>query len=271
MKSKIAEACFFVLGALTADSTFGQTSVRAPLDPQSPFYRIIGEIEQLDNPKGSGTAWFFDKAGCLVISNFHGAFGESVDPVTGKVNILPNPAIGHKLRFKFDLNPKSKLFNRSEVATVVDFGNYADGTMSGLRGDLAAMRITPCAGTDFAGPELERNDVDMKNPTGRLMLVSIERNPNGTREILAEIGCRATIRNPTVGIVASNCERGRGRSGSPLFNEGADGVFRVAGIHVQGWMTLHKTTWAIAISGKYLNNFLDSVLSQANVPDAAGK
>lgn len=153
---------------------------RKPVDPHSRFNKIVGEVTPIKGDGMRGNAWFYGTGGCFAVTNYHVAFGKTkrIDkhPVTGnnveRIILVDHPGVGHRVTFNFDLNTKTQEFSRTANATVVAFGSYEQGTISGIREDIVLLRIDPCAGADYVGMEMDRSIDKTKTPTVMLMTVS---------------------------------------------------------------------------------------------------
>ena len=249
-----------LLAACSAVSS--QPTAYKPVDAQSRFNKIIGEVSQLKDGNLVGNAWFYGKDGCHVVTNFHVAFGKTKKierhKVTGeefeRVLLVDNPARGHRTRLNFDFDPKSQAFSRSVVAEVVAFGNYEQGSIAGIREDIALLRLEQCAGPEYAGLDMDRADENQKNPPGRMMIFSSLRSADGKVLIGSFEGCRATVKTPGAGLVGSSCPTHDGMSGSMMISED---TMRIVGLNVSRFQYDDGTKAGIAVSAKYLNKFLD--------------
>ena len=99
-----------------------------------------------------GNAWFYGSDGCFVITNFHVAFGQTkksvrIEPtgkVINRVVLVDNPRSGHEVRFGYDFNAATGDFVRAAIGTVVAFGIYEEGSIAGMREDVAVLRLEKC-------------------------------------------------------------------------------------------------------------------------------
>lgn len=203
------------------------------------------------------------------MTNFHVAFGKTKQAVIvrgkqiNRLVLVNNPVVGHKVKLEFDFDLNTGEFQRTAVATVVASGIYEEGSIAGMREDLALLQLAPCAGKDFAGLELDRSQKNQKNPPGNLMIVGSLRSPEGKRFIGIRTGCRSTVETPGAGIVATSCDLVDGMSGSMLISEE---TLQIVGIGVSSFKFEDGTPAGISVSAKYLSKFLDDHFQFQNKP-----
>ena len=240
------------LGTAHAD----KPTLRQVVAQDSPFTKNIGEVAN-ETPEGTfvGDAWFIGSDGCNIVTNFHVALGRGVSKDDRTLIVKP-PFLGRTAEFHYAVNQKTGAFTRKTIAVVTDFGNYEQGTMSGLRSDLAVMRLKECAGKDYLGLEVDQSEENQENPPGKLMTLSHLRTDDGRRRVAVQTDCSATIRNPSPGIVAHSCEVVGGMSGSPVLVQGSDSRWRVVAMNVKEKAFPDGTPVGIGISANYLIKFL---------------
>ena len=217
-------AAVFTL-ALAAMFT-GEASAQSgkAMDPGSRLNKIVGAISQIKDGGLIGNAWFYGKDGCFVVTNYHVAFGKAKrsvkHPLTGKdvekLVLVDNPGVGHPVTLNFDLNPKTNEFTRRVSAAVAAFGNYEEGTVDGIAEDIVLLRLNQCAGSDYAGIEVDRTEANQRNPAGHLLMVSSTRTADGKTIVASQSGCKATEETPGAGLIGHSCETSEGTSGSMM-------------------------------------------------------
>ena len=255
-----------ILAILAAMPAVANVSARKPVDPNGEFAKLTGQITQIGATGAEyGNGFIVGAEGCFVLTNFHVAFGKSIDRATGEIEMVDNVAVGHSVNFALDAEARTGKHKTTMKATVVEFGNYESGTSRGFLGDIALLRLENCLGKEYAQLPIDRPAAGKTLPTGKLMTVSSSRAGSGKNEVLVEQGCRARNATPVVGMMLSDCEIVGGMSGSMILEEGADGKWRLAGVttaagaHVDG-KQLSKAIYATAI-----NKFLDSAMGEAQL------
>ena len=240
-----------------------QDPVRKPVAPDGPFARLIGLITQI-GAKGEeyGNGFVVGSEGCHVLTNFHVAFGKSVDRKTGEIEMVDDVEVGHTVNFEFKLDRKTGTFQNSLKAKVVEFGNYESGTSHGFLGDLALLRLEKCLGAQYGHLEIDRPAAGKTLPTGQLMTVGASRSSLGKVEIAVEEGCRARSATPVIGMMLSNCEIVGGMSGSMILEEGADKRWRLAGVSTSAGAHVNGKQISKAIYATAINKFLNGQLSK---------
>lgn len=250
------------LSALSG-SAFAQSTI--PSQAPNRFHKIVGEVSQLNDGNVVGNSWFYGKDGCYVVTNFHVAFGKSKKTIKHKVTgaeierlvLVDNPGLGHKVKLNFDFNPKTQSFSRTAVATVAAFGIFEEDTILGIREDIALLRLDTCAGSEYAGLDIDRSVENQKNPQGNITMISSMRSPDGKTFIGRLNGCRATAETPGAGVVATNCATSPGMSGAMMLSEDKNGELRIVGLHAHAIEYADGSRLALGISAKYLGKFMD--------------
>ena len=251
------------LSVLVAMPAAADISPRRPVDPKGSFAKLTGQITQTGPSDGGfGNGFIVGADGCHVLTNFHVAFGKSVDPKTGEVEMVDNTEVGHTVNFAFDLDASTGKFKTTLKAKVVEFGNYESGTSQGFLGDMALLRLERCLGKDYGQLEIDRPPVEKRVASGKLMTVSSSRNKFGKNEVLVEEGCRASTATSVTGMMLSNCESVPGMSGSMILEEGTDKKWRLAGITTDRSKFADGTKVSQAIYAKVINKFLDGALGE---------
>ena len=252
------------LAAVIAAPAVADVSPRKQVDPKGAFAKLTGQIEQVGATNGAyGNAFIVGADGCHVLTNFHVAFGKSVDAKTGQIELVDDVNVGHTVNFSFDLDSKTGKFKRSLKAKVVEFGNYEADTSRGFLGDIALLRLENCVGKEYGNLEIDRPASEKRVASGRLMTVSASRNTSGKNEILVEEGCRADSATSVTGMMLSNCIGVPGMSGSMQLEEGSDKKWRLAGLTTNLSSYADGTPVTKSIYAKVINKFLDSALGEA--------
>ena len=61
---------------------------RKPIDPNTGFARLTGQVVQTGTSEGFGNGFVIGRMGCHVLTNFHVAFGKSKNLSTGEVQFV---------------------------------------------------------------------------------------------------------------------------------------------------------------------------------------
>lgn len=258
--SKVVTRKVLNIATLTvmAVPAFADVSARKPVDPKGSFAKLTGQISQLGQSNSAyGNAFVVGSEGCHVLTNFHVAFGKSVDPKTSEVEMVDDVAVGHTVDFSFGLDTKSGKFQETIKAKVIEFGNYESGTARGFLGDIALLKLDRCLGKDFGSLEIDRPATDKLVPTGKLMTVSSSRAAGGKNEVLVEEGCRAVPGTSVTGMMLSNCVNVPGMSGSMILEEGLDKKWRLVGMSTTLNSFNDGTKISKALYARAINKFLD--------------
>ncbi len=234
---------------------------RKPVDPQSQFAKLTGQISQVGaTGRGFGNGFIVGSEGCHVLTNFHVAFGKSADAKTGEIEIVENVNVGHTVNFAFDLDASTGEFKRRLLAKVVEFGNYEFNTARGFLGDIALLRLEKCLGHEYGQLEIDRPAPGKTLPEGLLTTVSSSLDSTGKNVVLVESGCRADTGTTITGMVLSYCETVPGMSGSMILEEGSDKKMRLVALATGGGARVSGKQISKSIYVTVINNFLDEAL-----------
>lgn len=252
-----------VLSMLISTSAMAASSGRKVVDPKSIKYgNIAGELTIPGKPHIWANAYFVGSDGCQILTNYHAVFADSMDPTTKKVKLVKPRAPGYEVNVAFDLDGKTGKFRRRVKAVAMELANYDQTTTEGMTQDMALLRVTPCAGSEFAGPELDRPEYGKFVPTGELTTISTRRKDDGTNELLVETGCVSAKSTSVAGLFYSNCHIEAGMSGSMIVESGADGKSRLVGMSTSEKKFDDGFLMSIAVHSSSITPFVESVLGE---------
>ncbi len=82
---------FSFASAQQSNGGFADLGNRKPVDPDGPIAKLVGLITQV-GAKGEeyGNGFVVGAEGCHVLTNFHVAFGKSVDRSSGEIEMVEN-------------------------------------------------------------------------------------------------------------------------------------------------------------------------------------
>lgn len=255
----IAKTIGCVIAALVTVPAFAQESVRKPVDPRGQFARLAGEVTAPDSQM-AGNAFIIGSEGCHILTNYHVAFGESVD-ASGKVKLVGREkrTTERVVNFAFDLDSKTGKFKRNTRAKVVEFGNFQNGTVMGMMGDVALLRLENCAGKEYGTLPINRPAQGKETPVGKLQTFSVQRSEDGSYKIVSQEQCAADTFTTAVGLFVSNCEIRPGDSGSMVL-EDVGGKMQLAGIYSKHTVLQDGTTTTISVFATEILKITDPVL-----------
>ncbi len=259
---KIAKAISLsTLAILMSTSALAESSGRNVVDPESvQFGKIAGELTIPGKPNLAGNAFFVGADGCQIISNYHVVFADSVDSVSKKIKLVTPRSAGYEVNFAFDLDGQSGKFRHSAKAVTIELANYDQVTTEGLTQDMVLLRLTPCAGKEFAGPELDHPEQGEFVPTGKLTTISTYRKDKDTAELFVEAGCVSAPRTAVAGLFFSNCYVEPGMSGSMILTIGAAGKSRLVGITIGKRDMEDGSVISVAVHASSITPFVEFVL-----------
>ena len=206
-----------------------------------------------------GNGVFVDR--CHALTNFHVAFGKSVDPITKQIEIFDSPAVGHQVDFSYDLDAPSGRLTKRSKATVIYFGDYSPGVGRGMVADTAMLRLDPCVDDEFVKVAFDRPDSGQRVPGGNLVTLSFMRTRDGKYEILTFAKCPSLPGTVVTGLFMAFCGMPPGSSGSMLLSsERADGQWRMVGLATYRKTFADGSQPTFAIYSKALLKFIEDAL-----------
>ena len=257
LRNAVSLACLVVLHVL---SLLTGAALAQPLDLHfQSIAKSLGMVTR-EGVRGSGNAVIIDR--CFIMTNFHVVFGRSKDPVTGIIEIDDNPAVGSRVSFAYDRDPDTNALRRRTQGTVVWFGDYARGVGRGMVGDIAILKLDACVESDFVNVVLDTPTDGQRVPAGSLVMLSLQRGPDGGATIRYMPTCLSWPATIVTGVFVANCESIPGISGSMLLSsERADGKWRMAGMVTDGRLFADGSKATYAIYAKALNKAIDCARS----------
>ncbi len=263
----------FAIALMACALAHAETSGRKVVDPTSVLYgHIAGELTIPGKPHLTANAFFVGVDGCHILSNYHVVFADSVDPVTEKVNLVKPRSVraaGYEVEFAFDLDGSTGKFRRRAKAVAIELGGYEDDTTEGLTQDMVLLRLKPCAGKAFAGPNLDHPEPLEFVPQGKLTTISTSRKDNGINELLVETGCTPGRKTTIAGVFYSDCHIEPGMSGSMILETSTVRKSRLVGISTSVKKFDDGSVISIAIHSSSITPFIESVLGLQRPPAMA--
>lgn len=254
---------------LMSATVLAESSSRKVVDPALvPYGHIAGELT-IPGKSLVANAFFVGADGCHIISNYHGVFADSVDPVTKKIKLIKPLSLrapGYEVNFAFDLDGSTGKFRRLAKAVVVEIANYDQTTTEGLTQDMVLLRLKTCAGKAFAGPELDHPEPLEFVPTGKLTTIGTRRKGDGTAELRVETGCVSAMATSIAGTFISNCFVEPGMSGSMILETSAAGPLRLVGITTAQQSSVDGSVFSVAVHSSSVTPFIESVLGKQRPP-----
>ena len=216
--------------------------------------KSLGVITSPD-AKGFGNATVLDA--CHVLTNFHVAFGTTKDPLTGQVQTVDNPAVGHVVEFSYKLDAQTGQMANKMRATVIEFDDYAPGVGRGMVADKALLRLEGCLEKDYINVVLDRPAAEQRVPAGNLVALGLIKE-SGKFKILTIGSCPSFPATIVTGLFLANCRMPPGTSGSMILSkERSDGKLRMVGLTTDGRLFDDGSFATYAIYSKDIAKFVD--------------
>lgn len=221
------------------------------------FPQALGVIRQLptENAPLVGNGIVVGRNACHIITNFHVAFGKSVNTETGLINLVDNISQGHQVIFHHGFKKSSGSFESSTIATVVEYADYNE-TPRGMLGDIALLKLEKCLGNNFQEVNFIRPAEKIIIPSGELRTLSLLENKDGKFSMVGA-SCLAWPATTVAGIFTTSCPAQGGASGSIVIQRDEDKKFKAVGILTAGNQYISQAIYASRI-----NKFLDARLGE---------
>lgn len=267
--SKSTAAIFAILSIFSIAEVALAKSTRKFLDSSHPLAKAVVAITQNEKAEMIGNGVVVGDGGCYVMTNFHVVFGKSKDPRTGEATFVENVRVGHKVLINADFDSKTSKFQKNTKATVVEFGNFEQGTRRGKTEDYALLKLDTCLGPGYGISNFELDAESKRMPSGKLGTVAFTML-NGKPGIVMEEECpvfenlvgQPVVQAPVTGTIATKCVLEPGMSGSMLLATDEAGTTRLVAIN-QGADQASDGTWvSISVYARKFNKVLASVLGE---------
>lgn len=258
IKTIIAVGLLFV-----SQSAFSVESARKQISPADhPFSKMVVEVVSVSTVVGNGIVVGED--GCNVLTNFHVAFGKSVDR-NGDILLVDRLETGHVVDVGVDLNPRTGTFNRTIRARVVEFANFRPKDLRSRKHDLAMLRLDTCLGREYGLARFEVPEDGVRVPQSQLQTLSLSKTDAKRSALFFQEKCVSESRSAVAGLFFSNCETKPGMSGSPILRADSDGGFTVVGINTGSLPTVEGTEIPFAIFSSVIAPFVQSVIGSSTI------
>jgi len=215
---------------LTAEVAVANTFVEDRREQRNSSLPVFRSVGMLVHPQAGGGGTAFLVSRCYIVTAHHVAIPKERGGVTGNIGPLPGK-VGHAAEFVIGPRPAipGRFVARAQ-ATVVELGNFSDGTFDGMAGDWAILRLDECLGEKFGFLKYARPGADSPMPRGELMTIGFPRSRARQAGITVETGCRARDHGPVEGLMGVDCAFEAGMSGGPVLERQVDGSWLVAGL-----------------------------------------
>lgn len=254
-----------------------QESKRKPMDANDPYRKVVAQVLKINkdvNGKVSyehaGDAFFIGNDGCnrTLVTNFHVAYRQGLDPKSGEVLVMEQTPIGHEVMIWYDFDIKTGKARKSQKAKVVRMGDFDEETAYGLSQDIAVLQAENCAGNEYGIVKHKLQGDQTSIPKGELVTVSTRLRADGSSEIVSEVGCRSTIATPISGVLFTNCESAPGMSGSPLFEREGDNLTFVSMATLKTPSSMN-IQFAVSVQAKNIAKLVQPILGTAAITVAS--
>lgn len=238
--AKTAKLLLSVLSMVVASSVanatvYGNDPRKQASPDENPIYQRVGVITKAGTDEVLGTAWLSGE--CQITAMYHSVFFKE-RAASGKV-ITSRGKKGFAVDFHIGLKPgKTKSYEKTVRAEVVDFGNYMPGDTSGAFEDYAHLKLDSCVGKELGYLEVKPSKGTFEKPMGELMVVGFHQDRYFSQDgITVETGCKAQDLSAGVGGSTVDCSTMPMCSGCPVLEKQPDGRFLVAGMVRAGGAT----------------------------------
>lgn len=231
--AKTAKLLLSVLSMVVASSVanatvYGNDPRKQASPDENPIYQRVGVITKAGTDEVLGTAWLSGE--CQITAMYHSVFFKE-RAASGKV-ITSRGKKGFAVDFHIGLKPgKTKSYEQTVRAEVVDFGNYMPGDTSGVFQDYAHLKLASCVGKDRGYLQVKPSTGTFEGPTGELMVVGFHQDRYFSQSgISVETGCKAQDQSVGIGGYSLNCSAMPMCSGCPVLEKQSNGEFLVTGM-----------------------------------------
>lgn len=209
-------------------TVYGNDNRRQVSPDENPIYQRVGIITKAGTNEILGTAWLSGE--CQITAMYHSVFFKE-RAASGKV-ITSRGKKGFAVDFHIGLKPgKTKVYEQTIRAEVVDFGNYMPGDTSGVFQDFAHLKLGSCVGKKYGYLQVKASSGTFSGPTGELMVVGFHQDRYFSQPgISVETGCKAQDQSIGIGGYSLDCSAMPMCSGCPVLGKQSDGEFVVVGM-----------------------------------------